>query len=257
MPYKKLEKVNSVDNRSTKIVSFVNKKGGTGKTVSCMHVAAVLADYGTVVGIDIDPEASWYYLWDREGGEQILGYEVILGGIIQSEGGGYQQLIEDVQRLERQGYEPSEAIEMLKKKDYTQECIVSLKELIKDVKKEHKPNYIIIDTPANSEMASYAAAMVSDIVIIPQAPTAHDADRLANIGATILDVEKIRKKEISYILLTKCNERLNITKQILYEAQRDGFPILESKISNLVAYQEIAPSYLEEYEEVLTEIGVI
>lgn len=49
----------AMSNERTVIV-FANRKGGVGKTKSCLHVAEVLRQRGLpVTGIDMDPERGW------------------------------------------------------------------------------------------------------------------------------------------------------------------------------------------------------
>lgn len=227
-------KFTTMANSSTKIITITNKKGGTGKTTSAMYIASVLRGFGVVVGIDLDPEASWYHLHKLEG-KDVMGYDLYQGEIIERES--------DNENIES---------------DYTARLIKKLQDLIDQVKKECKPNYIVMDTPPNSEAVSYASSMVADEVIVPLAPTVHDMDRFLTVSLTIAQVEQHRKKAISSVLLTKFKGNLNVSKEVIKFAEEYRLPLLETKIRDLVAYKEnIVPAYLEEYEAVLHEIGVI
>ena len=63
------------------IISFINQKGGTGKTTTCINVGACLANKGNkVLLVDVDPQGSLTTSLGIETGDNTL-YEVLKGEV--------------------------------------------------------------------------------------------------------------------------------------------------------------------------------
>lgn len=121
-----------------------------------------------------------------------------------------------------------------------------------------KAEFILIDTPPNDKDIMTKAVMLADEVIVPIAATALDVSRLFTTLRTIAEVEKLRDKALSSVLLTKFQPNLAISQAVLDELEKANVPLLDSKIRNLTRYQAFTmPTYLDEYEAVLIELGVI
>lgn len=129
-----------------------------------------------------------------------------------------------------------------------------------DLEKQVKglEGFILIDTPPNDKEAISKAAFLSDEIIIPMAATALDISRLFSTLRIIEDVERERGRPLSSVLLTKYQANLAISQAVIDELAKADVPLLDSKIRNLTRYQGFTtPSYLDEYEAVLIELGVI
>lgn len=117
---------------------------------------------------------------------------------------------------------------------------------------------VIIDTPPNDEAIIYKACGVADEVIVPIAATGLDVSRLFTTLKNVADVERMRAKNLTSVLLTRFSKGYSISQEVVNELERLKIPLLDSKIRNLARYQSYGtPSYLEEYEAVLKELGEI
>lgn len=117
--------------------------------------------------------------------------------------------------------------------------------------------FVVIDTPPNDGEVIYKAASISDEVIIPLAATALDVNRLASTLAIVADVEEMRNTPLASVLLTKWANNFAISKEVETALAEQKVPLLETRIRSLTRYQGFdTPSYLEEYEKVIVELGV-
>ena len=117
--------------------------------------------------------------------------------------------------------------------------------------------HIIIDTPPNDINIIYEAAEVATHVVIPLGVSGMDISRLATTLKPVLRVQRDRDMKVS-VLLTEYRSNLNISRQGLDMLQKQRVPVLASKIRDLARYKSFStPSYLEEYEAVLKEMGVL
>lgn len=117
--------------------------------------------------------------------------------------------------------------------------------------------FVVIDTPPNDGEIIYKTASISDEVIVPLAATALDVNRLASTLAVVADVEEMRGKPLGSVLLTKWANNFAISKEVEATLGEQGVPLLDAKIRSLTRYQGFdTPTYLEEYEKVLIELGV-
>ena len=118
--------------------------------------------------------------------------------------------------------------------------------------------FLVIDTPPNDGEIIYKAASISDEVIIPLAATALDVNRLASTLNAVADVEEMRNQPLASVLLTKWQDNLVISKEVEVALEEQEVPLLETRIRNLTRYQGFdTPTYLEEYQSVLTELEIL
>jgi chromosome partitioning protein len=115
-----------------------------------------------------------------------------------------------------------------------------------------------LDTPPNDEAIIYRAASVADEVIVPLAPTSLDVGRLVTTIKTVADIERMRGRPLASVLLTRWSARFNISREVHDLLKERKMPLLDARIRQLTRYTEFTtPSYLEEYEAVLSELEVI
>ncbi len=121
-------------------------------------------------------------------------------------------------------------------------------------------DYVVIDTPPQDESLITRVAQVSDDVITPLSPTSYNLDRLLDTVTLVEEVEALKQKPLLSVLITMFRSNVNSGKTIL-EALGElpqELPILDSKIRLLDRYTQYeAPTYLDEYTDVLKEIGIL
>ena len=117
---------------------------------------------------------------------------------------------------------------------------------------------VVIDTPPNDEAVIFKVASVANEVIIPLAPTTFDVGRIVTTMKTVADVERLRKLPLASVLLTRWQPSLKVAQEVVALLEEREAPLLDSRIRQLTRYTEFSePVYLDEYEAVLSELGVL
>lgn len=114
---------------------------------------------------------------------------------------------------------------------------------------------VFIDTPPNQRDILWGAAMVSDRVLVPVAPTHLDINRLRSTLEMLLDVESTRQALDTRILFTRWVARETLAREALDLLEH--FPVLEARVRNLVSYKKsfgADPDYLDEYDAVWEQL---
>jgi chromosome partitioning protein len=98
---------------------------------------------------------------------------------------------------------------------------------------------VIIDTPGFRSETTLACLAASDFVIVPVKPSPFDVDRMLDtLNILINGVSGWRP--VFRCLLTQTTRESVIAKHIRAELAEAGFPLLESEMTNRVAYAEAA-----------------
>ncbi|EMA7649135.1 ParA family protein [Yersinia enterocolitica] len=227
----------------TKIVSFINLKGGVGKTTTSVNISAVLAKKGyKVLVIDLDPQTNatvslvdqnkWqevhdagqtlYHLFnDRLNGTNDFDIDT---AILKNVGGvkGLDLLPSSIHFVEIQDNIPD-----MDTKAYVSHVDV-LGNTIEPIKEEY--DYIIIDCPPNLGAITLNGISISDFYIVPTVP-----DILSKIGISLIlnRIDNFVSKKtackivLGGIIFTKVDYRTNLHKSTMQEL-RSG------KLSNSV-----------------------
>ncbi|EKN6275195.1 ParA family protein [Yersinia enterocolitica] len=231
----------------TKIVSFINLKGGVGKTTTSVNISAVLAKKGyKVLVIDLDPQTNatvslvdqnkWqevhdagqtlYHLFnDRLNGTNDFDIDT---AILKNVGGvkGLDLLPSSIHFVEIQDNIPD-----MDTKAYVSHVDV-LGNTIEPIKEEY--DYIIIDCPPNLGAITLNGISISDFYIVPTVP-----DILSKIGISLIlnRIDNFVSKKtackivLGGIIFTKVDYRTNLHKSTMQEL-RSG------KLGNSVFYNE-------------------
>ena len=219
-----------------KTVVFSNQKGGVGKTTSAAALAAGLSSRGyKVVAVDLDPQCNFclssgvdmltigHTLYDVfKGDAQIddvivpgLGYDIIPGGLALAAA--------DMEFTQTgREYMLSEALEAV----------------------SDRFDFAVIDTPPTLGILTINALTAADGVIIPLTADVYALQGLNQLNGLINSVKKYSNKglQIFGLLLTKYNERQNVTKalrdQVEAAAAQLGTKVFETAIRESVAVRE-------------------
>lgn len=219
-----------------KTIAFSNQKGGVGKTTSAAALAAGLANRGyKVVAVDLDPQCNFCLssgvdmltvdrtLYDVfKGDAQVddvivpgLGYSIIPGGLALAAA--------DMEFTQTgREYMLSEALEAV----------------------SERFDFAVIDTPPTLGILTINALTAADGVIIPLTADVYALQGLNQLNGLIHSVKKYSNKglQIFGLLLTKYNERQNVTKalrdQVEAAAGQLGTKLFKTAIRESVAVRE-------------------
>lgn len=117
---------------------------------------------------------------------------------------------------------------------------------------------VVIDTPPNDGEVIYKVSIRSDEVIIPLSATSLDLNRLISTLQTVEEIEKMRRKPLASILFTRWQGQHVLSQDAAAALGKRNAPLLDTRVRQLTRYAGFGtPSYLDEYEAVLSELGVV
>lgn len=222
------------------IFSFVNQKGGVGKTTSSVNVAVSLAvsEVKTLL-IDLDPQANattGISNLTEESNSTI--YDVLIRGVnfkdaVTKTQFDHLDLVSSTNDLV--GAE-IELVSMMARE-------YQLKKMLESVRDEYQ--YIIIDCPPSLGLLTINALAASDSIIIPIQSEYYALEGLGQLLNTIRLVQKHINPNLSIsgVLLTMFDSRLNLSKEVASELRS----YFEDKLFETVIHRNVrlseAPSF--------------
>lgn len=247
-----------------RIISIANFKGGTGKTVTAVNLAALLAREGQrVVLIDADAQhnATDFFLDE--------GPECTLGEVLQ----GYGETVwsDNLSETRYEGLRVLGADMDLLRLDLA--AIISgadagdkrLLDFLECAREDEETDFVIIDCPPSFTTASVAALTCSEEVILP---TRVDAFSRAGALELIEQVRGIGRYHITprFRVLVTMTGKNRISAQVTEQLRRDGLDVFRTTIRNSTTVNESsyarAPLYeycpknpaAQDYEALLREV---
>ncbi len=198
-------------------ISLANQKGGVGKTTSAVNCAAAMGALGKrVLLVDFDPQGNAssgvgiqrkkisYSTYDL-----IIGRAKALEAIIDT---GFQNLSAIPAEISLTGAE-FELVDVENRE-------LLLKNALAEVEDQY--DYIFIDCPPSLGILSINALAASNGIIIPMQCEFYSLEGLSQLMLTIKQIKKLYNPtmEITGILITMYNGRLNLSMQVLDELKK-------------------------------------
>lgn len=207
-----------------KVISFANFKGGTGKTVTCCNVAAILAEKPCrVLVIDADPQHNTSDFFGAEADSVTLS-DVLAGNaepywpeLLSPTGReGLSLLPADMELLTLDLASMTEG--------RGAEAVRRLRSLMDVLREDDAFDFVLIDCPPSFTAASVAALSVSDEVIIP---TRVDRFSQAGVGELVEQIRQLLRaepgRELRWRVLITMADGTNLHRQGA-ELLRKAFP---------------------------------
>lgn len=191
-----------------RMISVVNLKGGVGKTVTAVNLAAILATEhnARVLLIDADHQGNASYFYGVSGDEGSLA-DLFLGLVI-----GYEDLIRhtiyrgldiipadmSLAGLDLEGNLPSDVNGGTPR----ERALRALTDLRDAVIEDDAYDYIIVDCPPAFSLASMSALAASGDIIIPVKPGAFETSGLSEILYQIDSIRQVNMRVRPGVLIT-------------------------------------------------------
>ena len=223
------------------ILSFINQKGGAGKTTTALNVGAALTKKGyRVLLIDLDPQGNLTTaagLQPQEVAEVPTVYEVLRGDVsindaIRSTAGGYDVLPTDI----RQSGADIE-LSVVTGRDFL------LREAIGEITTEYE--YILLDCPPSLSIITVMALTACNEAIIPVQGQYYALQGTRQLMNTFSMIKKRTNPDIELcgVVVTIYDGRKNLDRDVL-ESVRAAFgeKVFATQIRNNVTLAE-APAF--------------
>jgi chromosome partitioning protein len=224
-------------------ISFLNKKGGVGKTSTCHHLAGSFAKSGrSVLLIDMDPQASLTQgFWGSEVGTNIPKQASVCALFDEALFVDPRTLVRPT-AFERISLVPgSDHLTRynLPDPDQTGDRQLVLRDFVADVGAGY--DFILIDCPPNIQACSWAALVASDTVVVPLQAEDYGAQGITSVQAAVRAVRDGANSGLRLMgyLITMFNKRLGI--HLAYEGmlrQMYGTDVFTTNVPLATPYKE-------------------
>jgi chromosome partitioning protein len=187
------------------IISFINQKGGCGKSTLCMSIASAISRRHRPDGVQYkvlvasaDPQGTVLRWSSAAPDDKPLPFPVI-------------NLNASGDKVHRE-----------------------LKKFVDNY------DFILVDTPASVSTIPYSALLVSDLALMPLIPSPPDLWSSFETKPVIDNVREINEDLQVRLVINRCQSNLNVSKEILNIVDKLDMPVCHSKVSMLTAFGEAA-----------------
>ncbi len=223
-----------------KILSFVNQKGGVGKTTSVINVGAGLALSGKrILLIDMDPSGNL----TKGTGIKLQEDDPTIYEVLK----GKADINEAIRKASSGSYDVIPADSLLSGANIEFSTVpgreMLLKEAVEQIRTEY--DYILIDAPRTLDTVSIMTMTAADAVIVPVQAHYYALDGIAQLTETLKIVKQRMnpKLQIGGVLVTMYNQRYVSHREVLETLQEAfGDKVYKTTIGTYTALSE-APSY--------------
>ena len=223
-----------------KIIVFANQKGGVGKTTSAVNVAAAMGARGKkTLLVDLDPQGNTSSgVGINKKNMRLSSYDVLIGRssaescVVETE---FANLYVMPSNISLAGAE-FELVSIEKREYRLKNALATIKDAF---------DYIIIDCPPSLGILTVNALVAADGVIVPMQCEYYSMEGLSQLISTIRTCKRLYNPslELTGILITMYNGRLNLSSQVMDELKRYyAAKLFRTTILRNVKLSE-APSY--------------
>lgn len=225
------------------VITMLNQKGGVGKTSTCHHLAGTVALSGRrLLLVDNDPQASLTQgFWGPMAARQIHPSETVAAVYAGDEPYPDQVIkptgIAGIDLLPGSKHATRFNVPMPHECDpATQGC---MRDFLADVRGRY--DLVLIDCPPNLHMASWAALVASDYLIVPLKPEDYGAQGIIDVQESVSMVLAGPNPNLMMLgyLITMANTRKTIHR--LYEdtlREQYGAAVFSTRVAEAVDYVE-------------------
>ena len=250
-------------------LSFINQKGGVGKTTSAIEIASRLADkQKKILCIDADPQGNMTYIYGFAPDSIKHGLKDVFDGAISIKQAA-------VSTNENTDLVPNNILMANADRQYIGiNSMRILKKALQDVSSEY--DYCIIDSPPTLGIINWNVLIASDYIVVPVNANALSIQGLRALSETINEVKESSNPSLKILglLVTRYNPRTRLSKEAIPDLEMISSKFLstkvfESKIRQSVAIEDaqanrnstvkgkkspISKDYDALFEEILKEI---
>ena len=220
-----------------KTIVLTNQKGGVAKTTTAYALAAGLHNKGfRVLIVDADPQSNLTYTAGNEENKENTLYEVLKGNCTVHEAMRNTYPIDTGMSILSVGLQGTAADMELASRTARE---YMLKEALEKVASGY--DYCVIDTAPTLGLLTLNALTAADRVIIPLNLEVYSLQGMEQLSGFIENVKKYTNKDlrISGLLITKYNERLNIS-QALKENVEKAAKVMNTRVFNAKIRESVA-----------------
>lgn len=211
-----------------KVISFINEKGGTGKTTSAREIAGILKKKNKILLIDCDYQSNLSSSLLKNDTDKTI-VNVILGENINNCIVNIEKNVDLIS-----GTISSRDIES--KLSYAREKEFILKKAIEKLKEKY--DYILIDCRPDMRLLEKNALASSDLVITPIEPHNYSLDGFDILDHFLKAVKPILKNDLKHVGYFSRVAIGNAPKEIISNSNEDYSNILDSYIRHNIKLQE-------------------
>lgn len=197
---------------AVKIISFINQKGGTGKSTLSLGVATALAKREI-----------------KENGAERPSRVLVVDSDPQGTASRWAASAPDEKPF------PVPVMALLSKGEAGTKIHREIQKFI------HNYDYIIVDTPANADSpVPRSALLISDLAVIPLLPSPPDLWSSIGIKEVVEQLSDINENLKSRLVLNRCQDNLRLTNDITVVLESFGIPMFKTKVTALTAFGQAA-----------------
>ena len=222
------------------VIATANFKGGTGKTVTAINLAAELAAAEKwVLLIDADPQhnSTDFFLGGTRGDGDPLLYDVLMG-YNEPYWGDFVPVNPETRVSVLGGDMRLLGLDLMSIKDGpSYGALQRFSDFVGVLRQDQAYDYILIDCPPSFTAASVAALRESDLVIIP---TQVDAFSRAGVGELVEQIQNLRGAAagLAYQVLITMADRTRLYKQGSDVLRTSSLPVYDTVIRRCTAVGE-------------------